>query len=127
MDKREIAQLAQNPEAVQQAKEALTAVLTRSATDADFRKSLLEQPRSALKNFFGVEVPESYNVKFIENQADATVVLPDPVNLESELSESELTTVAGGIEPMTIVATIMLTVFITNGVKKLGDDGSWFS
>ena len=45
----------------------------------------------------GKDIPESFNVVFIENQADATIVLPDYVDPQAELSEDALEAVAGGI------------------------------
>ena len=85
-----------HPEAVKQAHETVEAMLTRSATDWDFRQQLLNDPAAAVSAFTGKETPESFNVNFIENKADATVVLPDYIDPEAELSEEDLEAVAGG-------------------------------
>lgn len=84
------------------------ALLARSATDMAFRKQLLTNSRAAIAEFAGKNVVDvaPMNVVFIENKADATIVLPDPVESATELSEDELQTVAGG----TIVTTIIIAV-----------------
>lgn len=76
--------------------EALEGLMARSATDADFRRRLLDQPRAAVAEYTGREVPESLQFKFVENKADATFVLPEAVSVDGELNESELEAVAGG-------------------------------
>jgi len=80
-------------------------LLSRSATDMRFRELLLTEPRKALQEFYGpdADIPEDLDVEFIENDADVTLVLPDLVNEEEQLSENEIETVAGG------------------------DDGSWYN
>jgi hypothetical protein len=92
--------LRSNPEYAQAAQEKMQALLSRSATDAAFRKKLLSDPRAALKEFSGHEVSPTFNVVFIENKAEATIVLPDPISPEAELNEQELEAVAGGGTPL---------------------------
>lgn len=96
-----------DPSFAQAAQEQYQAILSRSATDMDFRKKLVNDPRSAVAEFGGHEVPASFNIRFIENNADATIVLPDPVDPAAQLSESELEAVAGGVTP-TVLASYML-------------------
>ena len=83
-------------------------LLTRSATDPEFRQKLLTDPRAAFSEFTGREIPEPFNVRFIENKAGATVVLPDPIDPEAEMSEQDLEAVAGGT-----TYTILIIVSIT--------------
>lgn len=85
-----------NPELLAKAEENLQTVLSRSATDPEYRQRLLSDPRSAVSEVIGGPVPESFNVVFIENKAAATFVLPDAVDPNAELSEAQLETVAGG-------------------------------
>jgi hypothetical protein len=128
-------QIASNADVAQTAQENLHRLLTRSATDADFRKQLISSPRQAVADFYGrdlSEIPESLNVVFVENTADATIVLPDAVDPEAELSDSELQAVAGGLTPLLPLASAVLgvaasAIWAGREVLKLGDDNAWFS
>ena len=88
-----------NPKALEAAQQHMGEILTRAAKDSAFRSLLLSDSRAALSQYFGREIPETVNIVFVENQADATVVLPDPVDPNAELSEAELEAVAGGVAP----------------------------
>jgi hypothetical protein len=75
-------------------------ILKRSATDAEFRARLVNDPASAIEETIGVPLstlPRPINVQFIEKAAgvDAVLVLPDFVEAGS-LSDAELEAVAGG-------------------------------
>jgi hypothetical protein len=98
----------QNPQAVQQAQEQLRGLLARSATDMEFRRKLLSDPRAAVSEYTGYAVPESTRIVFVENRADATFVLPDAIDSAAELSEADLEAVAGGATPM---IAALLTAF----------------
>ena len=50
--------------------------------------------RAAIAEATGTEVPESVSLVFVENKADATLVLPDYVDPNAELSEEDLEAVA---------------------------------
>jgi hypothetical protein len=102
-----VQELMKDPETVKQAQEQYRAMLSRSATDLEFRKKLLADPRSAVAEFTGKPVPEDFDVVFIENKAAATVVLPDVVDPSAELSENELETVAGGVVWIPIAAAVL--------------------
>lgn len=101
--------VANDPEVVRQAQEQFQQMLERSATDMEFRQQLLADPKAAIEAHYGKEIPDSLNLSFVENTADATIVLPDAVDPEAELSEEELEAVSGG---GTVLVTIVLIITI---------------
>jgi hypothetical protein len=91
-----------NPERWQKAQDAMTEVLSRSASDAGFRQQLLTNPRAALSSHFGKELPESFQIRFVDAQGVPTVVLPEVAT--GELAEADLEAVSGGIAPLVAAA-----------------------
>ena len=117
MDQIEIRRYAEShPEEAAAAQETYQALLSRSATDLDFRQRLLADPAATVAEFTGREVPDTFNVSFIENRADATVVLPDYVDPSVELSEDELEAVAGGTEIAGTAIVIGIGIAVVGGV-----------
>lgn len=70
----------------------------RAAEDAAFRKKLLVDPHAALREIGETSVPPGLRVKFVEKAADVDImiVLPDAIREDGELSEEDITAVAGG-------------------------------
>ena len=95
------------PELVREGEETLHGLLARSATDPGFRARLVADPRGAVAEFTGREVSETFNVVFVENTVDVTIVLPDPVEPAGELSEADLEAVAGGSEVLVTVLSVV--------------------
>lgn len=117
-----------NPEVIQEGQKKMQELLARSSTDIDFRSKLLENPKEAIAEFTGQPVSDVVDVVFIENRGDATIVLPDFIDPENELSEDELEAVAGGEIGATasaIAAIVTSLVTVAQGVKTLGDDDAW--
>lgn len=76
---------------------ALDEVLARASTDTAFRAELLDHPREAIRLAFGIEIPSTFRMKFIERDpnVDALIVLPD-LKTSGELSDDALEIVSGG-------------------------------
>ncbi|KPD07729.1 hypothetical protein AM501_13950 [Aneurinibacillus migulanus] len=76
---------------------ALEMIKQKAATDAEFRVLCLNNPKEAVKRATGMEVPEDFKLRVIDNAgAHLTVVLPDLQGEEGELDETELAQVSGG-------------------------------
>ncbi|MEM8960968.1 MAG: hypothetical protein AAGD38_05780 [Acidobacteriota bacterium] len=101
-------------------RKVMAEVARRSATDPEFRALCFADPSAAIAQVAGRPVPEGVNIRFIDNQgADLTVVLPDPVKAEGELSDEELEEVAGGSR---CAGTCLLSCAVTSTVTY--GDGS---
>ncbi len=79
--------------------EAINSVLERARTDKDFRELVLNDPKKAIKQETGIDVPGDLNIKTVDNAgADMTVVVPDYEDPNAELSEADLEHAAGGAD-----------------------------
>ena len=73
--------------------EMRTRIIDKAASDADYRAKLLDDPRGAVAEEFGVTLPDSLTIRVHEEDAaSAHLVLPP----SSKLSEPELAAAAGG-------------------------------
>jgi hypothetical protein len=74
-------------------------LIQRSLEDEAFRQRLLDDPRAIIEQELGSRLPESVEVRVVEESADTIyLVLPSasPVGQGGELSDQELDAVAGG-------------------------------
>jgi len=72
------------------------AVHERARTDRTFRTLAIRDPRKAVKELTGEDVPSSFRIAFVDADAyDFVSVLP-PSDVSGELTEDELDVVAGG-------------------------------
>jgi hypothetical protein len=78
--------------------ELWTTVLRRSAIDPEYRARLLADPRAAIQEETGFELPAGYRVQFAEKPegVDDLIVLPNLIPDAAELTEEELEAIAGG-------------------------------
>lgn len=77
--------------------EAVDAILEKAQHDKAFRELTLSNPRQAIKQETGVDLPADFTIRTVANGgADMTVVVPDYSDPNAELSESDLENVAGG-------------------------------
>lgn len=74
--------------------DCLQQLLLRSATDLDFRRRLLNAPQATIEEHLGWPLVARLNIRFIENEADVTIVLPDYQG--DELTEEEQEAVCAG-------------------------------
>ena len=73
-------------------------IMARSQRDEAFRRLCLEDSGAAVKEISGHEVTPGFTVRFVDNAgADLTLVLPDPIGSEGQLSDEELSSVRGGV------------------------------
>ncbi len=74
-------------------------LIAKAMKDEVFRKNLLENPKAAIEEETGIKLPESINLKVVEeNPSNFYLVLPPKIKpeTEDELSEAELEMVSGG-------------------------------
>jgi Nitrile hydratase, alpha chain len=74
-------------------------LVQRSREDENFRQRLLDDPRAAVEQELGIQVPENMEVRVVEESADTIyLVLPSasPLGEGGEISDQELKEVAGG-------------------------------
>jgi hypothetical protein len=74
-------------------------LIQRSLEDEDLRQRLLDDPKGAIEQELGIQLPESIEVRALEESAETIyLVLPSasPVGQGVELSDEELEVVAGG-------------------------------
>ncbi len=77
--------------------EVVKKISARAAEDAKFHALALQNPAAAIQEISGKAVPAGIKIKFCALEgADFAFVLPDP-QVDGELSDSELESVAGGL------------------------------
>jgi hypothetical protein len=80
---------------------AIRSILNRACTDLVFRERLLNDPRTAILETFGVAIPPTFHVKFVERApgVDALIVLPDVAEPGTHTADAALDSVSGGTPP----------------------------
>ncbi len=78
----------------------LDEITARAARDVAFRLSLVATPHDAIRAAFGVEIPATYRMRFVERDPhfDLLVVLPDVQRDVDELTDVDLDAAAGGTQ-----------------------------
>ena len=97
------AQTPQNNQLEETRKDFEMKLIAKACTDEAFRQQLLSNPKAAVEQEFGKQLPEGINVKIIQEPANTLyIVLPamPESNGSEELNDEELEAVAGGIMPM---------------------------
>ncbi len=71
-------------------------VVERATSDPDFRARLMADPRAAVSELLGVDLPADVTITVVEQgPSEAVIVLP-PAAHEDSVSDAELAAVAGG-------------------------------
>lgn len=76
------------------AKEIHSDVQQRSVEDADFRARLLADPKGALNEEYGVEIPDSIDVKVHDSDLNTVHLSLPPTG---QLSEEQLRAISAGL------------------------------
>jgi hypothetical protein len=72
-------------------------VIKRAWADAGFKQQLLSNPKAAIQEATGTELPAGLDVKVYENSPTLQHMILPPNPADSELSDSDLEAVAGGL------------------------------
>ena len=68
-----------------------------AASNSQYRKALLSQPKQVVEKQFNMSLPSNLKVKAVEETADTIyVVVPHAVAAGAELADADLEKVAGG-------------------------------
>src|SRR5262245_26773423 len=101
-------------------------IIHRSQRDPAFRRLCIEHPDSAVKAVTADPLPRGFKLNFVDNNnADVTVVLPDPLPT-GELTDESLANVSGGSGGFETVIKSEITVK-TQIVVKPGIKGFCFA
>ncbi len=91
-------------EALKKRKEFEAGIIAKALENSDFRKELLENPRSVLERESGKKLPDGAKIKIIEEEpATVTIAIPprpDTLQEGGEISIDLLDKIAGGGDPM---------------------------
>ncbi len=78
-------------------------IIEKAMKDESFRIQLIEDPKFILEQEMGIIIPDTFNIKLLEEDAQTFyLVLPAKINpgSEDELTEADLEMVSGGWEGM---------------------------
>ncbi len=75
-----------------------TRVVGKALKDDSYRQDLLANPRAAVEQELGVQLPADLNIRVVEMETPNTlyIVLPPQQQASGELSDADLESVAGG-------------------------------
>lgn len=71
-----------------------------AATDAQFRKDLLQNANAAIEKLAGESLPNGYSINVIESNPNYSATFVLPATVSGELHDDDLEMVAGGMEPL---------------------------
>lgn len=104
-------------EAPQRTRETVEAELTSKAwQDPDFMEELRADPKAVIAKEYGVELPDSVDLKVVEESANLLYIRIPPNPADLELSDEQLELVAGG---ECIISTTIVSALISGTVSTV--------
>ncbi len=75
--------------------QVITELKKKASEDEDFRKLCLDNPNEAIKQVFGIDIPEGIKINIIQDEPGVahTIILPRKLGV---LNDEELDRLAGG-------------------------------
>ncbi|MCY3698359.1 MAG: NHLP leader peptide family RiPP precursor [Gemmatimonadetes bacterium] len=84
--------------AIQTSNEMQRHLVAKATDDAEFRAQLVANPNAAIKQEFGIDLPEYVSIQVHESRGnDLHLALPPSADAELELDEEALEAVAAGL------------------------------
>jgi hypothetical protein len=73
-------------------------VIERAQRDESFRQQLLDDPRAAISEELGVDIPDSLEIRVIEEQPQEVVLVLPATASAREVTDEQLAGAAGGAD-----------------------------
>jgi hypothetical protein len=98
-----------------------TALIEKCWKDPEFKKAVINDPRTLLEQRTGRKLPPNLKIYIHEEDANTLhlTIPPSPTNV-TELSEDELESVAGGTEITLIYTAVFATVGVAMTAASVG-------
>ncbi len=84
----------------------------KAATDAEFRKAILANPKQEIEKLAGKKIPEEFSLDVIENKPGVVKTFVLPNFISESLSKEEMLAIAGG-RSSTSTQNVQTTVNVT--------------
>lgn len=78
-------------------------IIEKAMKDDLFREQIISNPRETISAEIGINIPDSFNIRVLQEDANTFYLVLPPVdakNEDGELSEAELLHVSGGDDPL---------------------------
>ena len=82
---------------IQASNEMQHQLISRATEDAEFRARLVDDPNNAIKQEFGIDVPDHARIQVHESDMAASCIIALPISPNVELDEERLEAIAAGL------------------------------